>query len=854
MSSSKVTLGIAGTANSGGGIQPHIDIDYPESLDQEFNFDELLGGDFIIELKHTTEYISLRFIARPSTVHSYQAGRPGRMWIGMTIPRGKRFAHDVSPYTVLKAVLETFRQYYMNPRSDGSYEFKPGTYKRAPFDDLLDNRYPLEDFPGKYVEMHGGGPAVVCLSNEDELTRFFADTQYDEFKEYSAIRVTLNPAWSGAGRLKVEIPRPINFKVYCFGQRYDVLTSPDQPFDRTIPPTDEFHNPVQIKFTLSELRKGECSAYAKVDEAKEEIHLFPVFPDRNFRVEFDFRPSTGTLADMQCDPMRFSLVTSGLPKKELRWEQGKCYAAFVGIQANERWDLRYDSGASEPRFKYVVTGLNPKDGGTAVVILTPLAPFQGIRFSGARCLKENACLKVAFSNRDVFSRPVSRDGEIVKLPGRKETDIEKISIVSDRYFYPELNRSYDPVTGWISVLLNSEPTFRGTSAEGAGFEKSGKLVIENRAVGFSASVRAVFHDGTELNWGTKDFNRQESGKEDSLPIPYPFGTETWLDRVYLSHPKDYDGGKYKGMVFASHPNTRIGERSLSTLDSNGNYKIVIDVVLAPTFWEKLFVWLKGKKVRRWWLIVGLLAALLAGIGSCLAWQHYKPMLSALISRNKEEVSDELTGIRQDVRKENENAKDEEEDETNGAAEQIEDNVVDPAPSQPSNTYNLPAEDAAKIGPYVYLMKHLQSQSGEPLTFDMVKSIQNWQAGISNAAGNKDLGPNFNFIKKYIGQFSRAVDEINRIKDGTYRSKGLTVEDYYRNCKELVKVCSICTGEDLKPFRIAIQNLAIMGDADLADTRKCEFIRRAVLSGAPADVKILADVNSFRGIKDKYNSQ
>ena len=116
----KASIGIAGTPDHRSGFQPLIDIDYPLDLTAEPCFDVSPSEDFLIELKHTEAYVSLLYYARPDTVHSHGGERPGRLSIGLTIPRGWRFSDGVSPYTVLMDVLDTFRRLYMSPREDPS--------------------------------------------------------------------------------------------------------------------------------------------------------------------------------------------------------------------------------------------------------------------------------------------------------------------------------------------------------------------------------------------------------------------------------------------------------------------------------------------------------------------------------------------------------------------------------------------------------------------------------------------------------------------------------------------------------------------------------------------------------------
>ena len=850
----RVTLGIAGTAASSGGLQTLINIDSPLDLKQDPLFNESLGGDFIIELKHTAEYIFLRYLARPDTVHSYGAGRSGRLWIGMTIPRGKRFANDVSPYTVLKDVLETLRHNYMTARGDGSYEFNPGSYLRAPFDDLLENRYPLEDFPGRYVEMTGERQAVVCPVDENAMTRFFADTQYDEFKDVGSVMVSLNQSWSGAGIIKVEIPRPVHFDVFVSSTKYGVLTSPDQRFERTLPPPDDIHDQLHVSFSLSELRKGACCSFAWVDEAKEEIHLYPTFPERSFRLDFDFRSSTGSLSDVSCEPERFYLSASnGVMRKQIQREDGKCFAVFVGSEANEHWEVRYDGEAAASRFDMSVTGLSPKEGRPVTVILTPYAEYQGIKFYGARFLKGDAFLEIVFGNNESFKYPIIKDSSRL-LRGRKQSDVQAVRLVSDRYDYPELTRRYDPVSGWDLVELTGNPVLRDKEVSSGGSKsgESGMLVVENRTVELTASLKASFSDGTTLEWGRVRLNRQESGEEKGFILPSPYGKKG-LEKVVLSELRDENKRDYPNMDFVISPGE--GERSLKELDSQGKYRIVIDCLGRLSFWQRIEEWLKELRVPRWALIAGLLLALAAGVGSCLAWQRYVspwiPTLHAAVQEEEqqdgslgEEADQDLYYLAGGVDNDMQNG------EQVPPADEEQASARQAHPS--SNSYRPRLEDANKIRQYYTLMTKLEAD-GQPLTFDQVKEIHAFQKRISEEAGGQAVGQQFEFIKKYIGFFSQAVNEIEKIKSGEY-SMNCSPEEYYSNSKVLSDISSACKGEELKPFRIAIQKLYITGEADFNDQRKMQFIRRAVLSGASADRAILKDVNSFKGILQVYNNQ
>lgn len=853
MSSTTITLGIVGNPDSVSGIQPLVEIgNSPFNLRQDKLFIDQVLGDYYIELVHTHEYISYQYVSRPSTVHSFGAGRPGSFWMALTIPCKKRFANGVSPYDVLIEVRNVFRACFMTQKMDGSYEYKQGSYTSAPIDEVL-KKYSLEDLPGRYIPMDGSSRAVVCPGSEKAMSEFFADTQYEQFARVSSVVVTESTSWSGV--LPLEIPRPVRFEVRSGNKLIGELTKADETFRKVFLSKDDVHEPVQVSFSIADLRNGATysEAIVHLNEATQIIEVQPVYPEKRFKVRLLISASRGELSSVSYNPESFFLITRTGQRKNFRTDETGKFVEFFGEEANLEWHVQYDVPQENCPFTYNVLSWDPKSlPGSIHVVLTPYAEFEGIEYFVSRHVHEQPVfLEVFLSNGDSYKFPLRGDGKR-PFPTWRRSMIKDVRLVSDNYDYPALTQNYDPVSGWLKVSLDSEPAPRKKEVVKGSEGAKGYLEIVNQTVLMEAMVYMSFSDGVVIRKTVK-LDRQ-SGDAPNVRIPIPAFTTGKLTEVTLHNIRnlEWTNERYENVIFK-----RGSEVPVEGPSKEGNYKVTVKELPIQSKMAILGGAFK-KRIPLWALFTGIVLALVIGAGACYGVMEY-------LSQRNPTVTERPGSGPNAVLQQGKHTQAQSQNEPTPAPvadlqpasgspdQQPETKDNNPSASDTPAAFVLPAVDNYKITDYYEMMKNLEDASGNPMTFDQAGEIDTWGKDLKERAGNYDLGEKFRFIEKYIPKYVEAAKEIKRMKDGHYRQTDWNLQKYYQN-QVLYGINQSCTPKNcekdmkaLGTFRKAIQNLTVF-EADL-NSEKGVKIRRAIISQAPTDKNILANVNSFLGIAE-----
>ena len=259
-----ITVLIAGNPDAQSGESVLLNINQSPLKSEELGrtFYDFIESDYYIEPKHGKEYITYTYVMNPAKVHSQGANRPGVFWIGVTIPRGKQIGN---PYDLIIELRDKFQKLYMIQLSDGSYEFINVPYKADEFKTILSkDKYNLIDLQSSYVEMTGARMQTLSLksdnddndSAETKIRKFFDDTQYNEFENYSSVIVA--EGIDGVTSITIEVPRLIEYsvkkKVGETVEEIGKISRKEPQFEYTLRKT--YHKNMNVKFSLDDLNSA----------------------------------------------------------------------------------------------------------------------------------------------------------------------------------------------------------------------------------------------------------------------------------------------------------------------------------------------------------------------------------------------------------------------------------------------------------------------------------------------------------------------------------------------------------------------------------------------------------------------
>ena len=249
-SSNGISLLILGNPTAAAGMQPLVMVGhYPKDEADRLKVQPVITEPLVYTIRHAVNYLCYSLC--DENVRPYGSVRDGKLMIGIVLPKGKRLSGNLSPYTLLKEVYNTFVAINMYPSSDAMHIFKEGDYDSGIFKGLL-SKYRLVSDSTPYVPMSSAGEkGVICVENDEKLSQFMLDSQYPEFSRFSTIEIGRHCA----STVKIEIPRPICYPVVLNGNPLKLALSKDSDkFDsaKYLRP-EKYTNYRHVVFTLHDL-------------------------------------------------------------------------------------------------------------------------------------------------------------------------------------------------------------------------------------------------------------------------------------------------------------------------------------------------------------------------------------------------------------------------------------------------------------------------------------------------------------------------------------------------------------------------------------------------------------------------
>ena len=273
MINKQITLYIGGTKLRQAGFSDLTIIGaFPAEEFGKMDRTTLISEKPVCVIKHTPNYVLYQLIDRKVTPSDHDT--PGVLSIAMTIPNDMQLAEGKSPYTLLKAVYEKFRNVYMTSYSDGRDKFLDIKVEGDGFREIV-AQYSLEKRKGRYVAMSGNLIGTLCVP-QNKLEDLFRDSQYNEFANFKDIEIGSSCIMT-PGLEHLEIPRPISYEVWVNGIKKSVLLSkPSESFATNLTNIEHYFYK-NISFTLGELLDADNgtltygASYAKLDKENRKI-------------------------------------------------------------------------------------------------------------------------------------------------------------------------------------------------------------------------------------------------------------------------------------------------------------------------------------------------------------------------------------------------------------------------------------------------------------------------------------------------------------------------------------------------------------------------------------------------------
>ncbi len=274
-----ISLKIAGNPSANSGFGPLVSFNSPDFVLEDkypVGFD---AAPYVVSVKiEVTQVVYRIFI---NNVHSYGASRLGRLFIGISIPRGWRLTANRSPYDVLMAITDEFKRRCMRPIGS-SWE-----YQNIPFPvDFSDFccQFTIEQAAMPWHAMADNAPAGHVICPESDMALMLRDVQYSQFENYSEVYIATAGTPLTTEVTGLEIPRRPVYQVYANGVPVKTVRSEVERV--VVAPANSEHYETET-FTIAEVLANPMAyPQVKVDAAAERVDVTQRPRQKRFTVDF----------------------------------------------------------------------------------------------------------------------------------------------------------------------------------------------------------------------------------------------------------------------------------------------------------------------------------------------------------------------------------------------------------------------------------------------------------------------------------------------------------------------------------------------------------------------------------------
>lgn len=273
MANSNISVRVNGRPASNGGHIPLVSINSPQFLLEDKEYVGFNDNSYFFTVKIVENYVIYKLVK--NNVRSHNAIRPSTFHIAFSIPKGFQLANEVTPYDVLKTLLDVFLNKCLECKDTvrGTYEFKDGLVDQHVLDEVVSS-FSIIPCETPWRIMNTKGSIGYYLGDDQTIKQILADIQYPEFQKFSEI-VFANSA-NGSTYVpfdNLEVPRKIAYSLYIDNQLDHVVTDEATPISINSHEDPICYTNKTLTFTIEEALAGKVSEHIHINKAAETIRV-----------------------------------------------------------------------------------------------------------------------------------------------------------------------------------------------------------------------------------------------------------------------------------------------------------------------------------------------------------------------------------------------------------------------------------------------------------------------------------------------------------------------------------------------------------------------------------------------------
>lgn len=273
MANSNISVRVNGRPASNSGHIPLVSINSPQFQLEDKEYVGFNDNSYFFTVKIAENYVMYKLVK--NNVRSHNAIRPSTFHIAFSIPKGYQLANEVTPYDVLKTLLEFFLDKCLECKDSirGTYEFKDGLVDQHVLDEVVSS-FSIIPSETPWRIMNTKGSIGYYLGDDQTIKQILADVQYPEFQNFSEI-VFANSA-NGSTYVpidKLEVPRKIAYSLYIDNQPEGVVIDESRPISISSHEDPICYTNKTLTFTIEEALASKVSEHVNINKAAETIRV-----------------------------------------------------------------------------------------------------------------------------------------------------------------------------------------------------------------------------------------------------------------------------------------------------------------------------------------------------------------------------------------------------------------------------------------------------------------------------------------------------------------------------------------------------------------------------------------------------
>lgn len=273
MANSNISVRVNGRPASNGGHIPLVSINSPQFLLEDKEYVGFNDNSYFFTVKIVENYVIYKLVK--NNVRSHNAIRPSTFHIAFSIPKGFQLANEVTPYDVLKTLLDVFLNKCLECKDTvrGTYEFKDGLVDQHVLDEAASS-FSIIPCETPWRVMNTKGSIGYYIGDDQTIKQILADIQYPEFQKFSEIVLANSSNGSTYAPIdNLEIPRKIAYSLYIDNQLEGVVTDEAVPISINSHEDPICYTNKTLTFTIEEALAGKVSEHVYINKAAETIRV-----------------------------------------------------------------------------------------------------------------------------------------------------------------------------------------------------------------------------------------------------------------------------------------------------------------------------------------------------------------------------------------------------------------------------------------------------------------------------------------------------------------------------------------------------------------------------------------------------